>query len=281
MKINPICQRELRANGRSYRTALIITVFNAVLALVALTYMSYTLNQVRSTGEIQYSVFLTIFRYVAAIEFALIMLLMPAQTSGSISGEREKRTLDLILTTRLREKDIVTGKISAALLSVFLMVVSGAPIIALVFVYGGVTFGDLFLMFLSFFTAAFMTGSMGLWLSAQMKRTALATAASYGLETVLTFGTIGINLILKNLSAVSAGTLSLLLLSPLSTFYTAVSRVTGERTAAVVYAKSLNVPDPESSFLLLHWFPAGTAVQLLLGLLFLFLAVRALKPGKR
>ena len=77
--------------------------------------------------------------FVASLEFLMLILIMPAMTAGSISGERERQTLDLMLTTCMTPADIVLGKLEAALGTMFLMVVSSLPILAMVFVYGGVT----------------------------------------------------------------------------------------------------------------------------------------------
>jgi len=278
MKINPIYRKEMTVRARSSKTAVIVTVFNAILALVALIYMSYILGYARKTGEIQYSVFLTIFRYITWIEFAMILLIMPALTSGSISGEREKKTLDLIMTTGMTPTDIILGKLLTALSSMFLFVISSAPIIALVFVYGGVTIRDLLLLFLCYFTAAFLMGSMGIWFSGMLRRTTAATASTYGLEGALLFGTAALNFLLRNLSAITEVSFGLLLFSPLATFYDVVNRMTGSDGIAQVAVNIFGLSG--NTFLTRNWFSAGIAIQLLLACLFLVLSVNNLKRSR-
>ena len=139
MKMNPVYKREMMVSSRSMRLPLIITAFNSILAVVALLNMYSNVVQVRMTADVQYGSFLDLYRFVATIEFIMLMFIMPAITAGTISGERERRTLDLMLTTGLKSRDIVAGKLGAAFITMFLVVISSFPVFALVLVYGGIT----------------------------------------------------------------------------------------------------------------------------------------------
>ena len=174
MKTNPVYKRECMVSARSFRLALVLLVFNGILALVALLNMYSTLAQVRLTAEVQYTGFLDLYMFVASLEFLMLILIMPALTAGSISGERERQTLDLMLTTCITPADIVLGKLEAALGTMSLMVVSSLPILAMVFVYGGVAASDLILLVCCFFAAAVFMGSIGLCCSALFRRTTAA-----------------------------------------------------------------------------------------------------------
>ena len=57
MKMNPVYKRETTVSSRSFRLALIIMVFNGILALVALLNMYSVVARVKITAEIQYSSF--------------------------------------------------------------------------------------------------------------------------------------------------------------------------------------------------------------------------------
>ena len=93
MKINPVYRQESRVSARSFRLPLIILSCNSLLALVALLNMYSMVTQVKATAEIQYSSFLSLYIFGAAIEFAMLLLIVPALTAGSVSGERERQTL--------------------------------------------------------------------------------------------------------------------------------------------------------------------------------------------
>ena len=137
MKMNPVYRQETTAGSRSFKLPLVILIFNSILALVALLDMYSMISQVRQTAEIQYSSFLSLYVFAASVEFV---------TAGSISGERERRTLNLLLTTKMTAGDVVIGKLAANLSTILLLIVSSFPILLLTFVYGSVNLPDLGLL---------------------------------------------------------------------------------------------------------------------------------------
>ena len=177
--MNPIYERERRASSRSARFAAVMTVFNALLAAAALSAIWYTLHRIVETGELRYSVFLTMFRRLAWVEFAAVLVMMPALTAGSISGEREKKTLELILTTRMRPAESVAGKILSAISKAAVFLLTGAPVFAAVLLFGGVRLKDLCLLYLLILLTACFSAGIGMFFSAVSKRTPVAAAASY------------------------------------------------------------------------------------------------------
>ena len=66
MKTNPVYKRERMVSARSFRLALVLLVFNGILALVALLNMYSALAQVRLTAEVQYTGFLDLYMFVAS-----------------------------------------------------------------------------------------------------------------------------------------------------------------------------------------------------------------------
>ena len=114
MKNNPVYKREMLVRSRSFRIPLIIMIFNGILAVVALLNMYQSIAQVKVSGSVRYENFLQLYAFVAALEFMLLMFIMPALTSASISGERERHTLELMFTTKIRPVEIVVGKLMSA-----------------------------------------------------------------------------------------------------------------------------------------------------------------------
>ena len=66
----------------------------------------------------------------------MLMFIMPALTSASISGERERHTLELMFTTKIRPVDIVIGKLASAFTHLMILVFSSIPVLMLTFIYG-------------------------------------------------------------------------------------------------------------------------------------------------
>ena len=101
-----------------------------------------------------------LYEFVTSMEFILLMFIVPAVTASAISGERERQTLDLMLTTRMSAGQIVTGKLLSALSTLFLLILSSFPAVAMVFVYGGITWTDAFSLILCYVTVAFFAGRL-------------------------------------------------------------------------------------------------------------------------
>ena len=108
-------------------------------------------------------------------ETLLVLVLAPAFTTGAICSEREKQTLDLLVTTPLSTLGIVVGKLVSALAYVLLLIVASVPLMALVFVFGGVGPEDVLRAYVLLFALAFGMGAIGLFLSALVRRTQAAT----------------------------------------------------------------------------------------------------------
>lgn len=298
MKINPVYKRETMVSARSFRLALILLVFNGVLAVVALLNMYSVLAQVKVSAAIQYSSFLQIYMFVGAIEFGMLMFIMPALTSGSISGEREKQTLDLMLTTQMTPTQIVLGKLAAAFSTMFLLILSSFPALAIVFVYGGVTATDVIMLMLCFITVALFTGSLGICFSSIFKKSTLATVVSYGVLAVVVGGSYGINRFVYSLSqmylnnsvnlnasmsevmvkqANSGGFIYLLLLNPAVTFYVTINKQAGDNQVINNIGRWFGAQP--SNFVMEHWVMISIVVQLFFAFLFLAIAIKAVNPG--
>ena len=296
MKQNPIYRRETMVSARSFRLALIPMIFNGILALVALLNLYSTLGQVKLTAEIQYSNFMNLYMFVAVLEFVMVVLLMPALTAGSISGERERRTLELMLTTKMTPADIIFGKLAASLSTMVLLIVSSFPVLAMMFIYGGVTVRDMGLLLLCYMVAALLVGSIGICCSAVFKKTMVATVASYGVLGILVLGTCLANQLVLYLQQwggdawlVSAGQngtaadsghfLYLLLVNPTTTFFLTMLRMAGQEQGSGLVLRIFGNHNMEG--IRSGWVAGSIVIQVVMTGVFLWWAVKALEKGRR
>lgn len=293
MIVNPVYKREMRVSSRSFRLALVLLVFNGILALVALLNMYSMLAQIRVTAEIQYGSFLDLYLFVAVLEFIMLVFIMPAITAGSISGERERQTLDLMLSTKMTPLQIVLGKLAASMSTMILLIVSSFPILALVFVYGGVTVKDIVLLLVCFVVAALFAGSLGVCCSALFKKSTLSTVAAYGAMGIVVAGTYGINQLAlffnrmpggAYLASSNAGVgegssgsfLYLLLVNPTMTFVMTMLRLAGRGTAGGAVTQWFGRHG--ENFVSRNWVGCSVAIQVAIAVVLIRTAVWALKP---
>jgi ABC-type transport system involved in multi-copper enzyme maturation permease subunit len=127
---------------------------------------------------------------LAAIQFLLIAFIAPSLTSGAISGERERQTLDLLLCTKLRSRTIILGKLFSSISQVVLLIVASFPVFATVFVFGGISIVNLLQLFLFYLVAALLMGSIGIFFSVHLRKTITSNVVTYGFVLFLLFGTL-------------------------------------------------------------------------------------------
>ena len=171
MRKNPVLENEMKRYTRNMKCAWIILGVNLVLALFAL------IAQMGLSGRENY---MTILQYRFPIQcyvlmgyglFLAICILIPGLAGGAIAGERERKTLDLLLTTHLSPWKIILGKLESSLCLIFLISFSTLPVIGLVLIYGGITLVNLFQLILNLVITGIFIGSIGIFYSAIMRKT--------------------------------------------------------------------------------------------------------------
>ena len=196
--IGTIMTKELRSRMRGRRAFIVLTVYLAILALI--TYGVYIVVAPNASnagfpgvgfGQANASALIgqSIFTALSIFQLILVCFIAPAFTAGQISLEREKQTLDLLVSTPMRPSAIVLGKLAAALAFVVLMIVAAVPITAIVLMYGGASVDDIVRQQLVLLATALGLGTIGLFFSALLKRTQAATVLTYITMLALTLGT--------------------------------------------------------------------------------------------
>ena len=103
----------------------------------------------------------TLFQIVAPLQLALIMFLAAFGTASSISQEKDRRTILLLLLTRLSNHELVLGKLIAALLSPLVMVMASIPVLLTIRLFGGISLDQVVRVLLITASAALATASLG------------------------------------------------------------------------------------------------------------------------
>lgn len=130
--------------------------------------------------------------YMMAIGFqlGLTALVCPVLTAGSIAGERERKTLELLLVTRVSAVGIVFGKLMENFAFLALLIVCGLPVTCLTMLVGGVTLAQILTGTLFVLCCAFAAACVGVFASTLMKNTVAAAIVSYVLLLVIGGATI-------------------------------------------------------------------------------------------
>jgi ABC-2 type transport system permease protein len=184
--MNPMIRKELRQRMRERRGWLLPSLYLLVLgAVVTFAYFIATTDGGRS--NIQGStVGVTLFLTLAYAQLALLLLLVPIFSAGSITIEKEQRTLAGLLTSLLTSAQIWWGKFVSSLLFVLLLLVTSLPVLSLAFAFGGIGPWEIFSTTVTTVLILASMSAIGLYCSSAFQRSVHATAVSYATVTAIT-----------------------------------------------------------------------------------------------
>ena len=83
-----------------------------------------------------------LFRLFALVQLSLMLFFAPLSAATSIAHEKDRRTFVLLLMTDLRNVEIILGKLVASLLQIGTLLLTGAPVLFLCMLLGGVSAGQ-------------------------------------------------------------------------------------------------------------------------------------------
>ena len=187
--INPVLRREAITTLRNWKTYATLAIFLSITALGAFFFVylnmfqNYSMSFDPENMVILYSV-------LASLQMGLVMLAAPAVAAGSISGERERQTLDLLLVTKMSPLSIVMGKLMASLMYILLLIVATLPIFGIAFYFGSVSLIQILELFLFVLVNACMVGAISVFFSCVFKKTITSIVLVYLVIGVLCFGTL-------------------------------------------------------------------------------------------
>lgn len=187
---NPVTIKELRSRMRGRRAFVVLTVYLLVMsAFITLVYAAFASAASGPFGPDPREVGKVIFGCVVGVQVFLVVFVGPSFTSGTVTGEKERQTYDLLRTTLLSANAFVTGKLLSALSYVFLLIMAAIPLQSIAFLLGGVTFSELFISQLIVFTATLTFAMWGLFCSSAMRTTLGASVMTFAGALFITIGT--------------------------------------------------------------------------------------------
>ena len=190
IRLNPIVKKDLQVTVRSMRMSWGLFAYEAALAVAFL--LALLVIQEESSympdGNI-YSSLVYLFPVVAAAQVCIVALYVPIITASSISGEKERQTFDIMLTTCMSPFSIVFGKVASAVIRILFFVAASTPIMALSFVVGGLSWSNLFYYLLAIILFSVFSGSIGILSSAFCRKSVAAVLLSFVMYFVIYFMT--------------------------------------------------------------------------------------------
>lgn len=180
---NAVLRKDMILDMKKPKVAVIMLLFNILLCLVAVPFvgMIVLVAEGYSYGatELSYRTLINMYMTLIWLETIAICFLTPALTAGCISIEKERQTLEVLLTTKMTTWQIIKGKYFSSIMLVLMLIVSGLPVMSLVYIYGGISLWQMLLMILVLIATTMYVASFGVFFSTLVKNTIVSVILTY------------------------------------------------------------------------------------------------------
>lgn len=162
MLIGPVFSRETHAAPRRPRHYIYRAVYVLALLIIICTAWLFVAGTqvIRNVGDMS-RFGAIVFQILAPLQLALLTFLAAFGVASAVAQEKDRRTLLLLLMTRLTNSELVLGKLSAAMLDVVVLVAASFPLFMLLTLLGGVSYYQVLRVFLVTLTTILAAGSLG------------------------------------------------------------------------------------------------------------------------
>ena len=177
LRDNPVLTRELLVNLRSNRAFTLLFGYVSLLGLVV--YFAWPQSAEGGIASVSSGVARSLFELFFLGQFFLVALMAPTFAAGSITGEKERKTYEMLLASPLRPMTILVGKLLSALTYLVLLIFSSLPLMILCFLLGGILLSEIARAYLILFLAAGTFGLISVACSSYFRRTSSSLVVSY------------------------------------------------------------------------------------------------------
>ncbi len=149
---------------------------SALLLLMCTAWLVLTGTQlVRDPGDLA-RFGAVLFQFLALLQAAVAIFFSALLAASAVAQEKDRRTLVLLLLTRLSNGELVVGKLAASLLGVLVLLAAALPLFMISALLGGVSFGQIGRVFLVTLACVLACGSLGSTLALWREKTFQALA---------------------------------------------------------------------------------------------------------
>lgn len=113
------------------------------------------------------------------VQFLFVCVLTPASVAGAIADEKERRTLEFLLATDLRDREILFGKLASRVGAMLLFLLAGLPILGMLQFFGGIDPDLVLASFAATVVVVLTLSALGIAASVLSRRARDAIALTY------------------------------------------------------------------------------------------------------
>ena len=274
MKINPVLKNESKLATRSIKFTLVLLFYVGFLSLLSIVIFESSINSSYSSG-LNLQRIPEIYTELAIIQAVLLLFIVPSLASTAICGEREKQTLDVLLSTRMSPLSIVLGKLGASVSRVILLIICSMPIYSITLLIGGISLKNIIELSIFFIITTIFVGSLGVFISTIIKTSRASTVIRYFSVLFIFIGIIVITMVymtFKEMSNTSYADIKIPILSfisPTLGFISLLAKQLGQDS--YMFGSALEELAPNGYII-------SIIFQLILSILFIKLSAYKLNP---
>ena len=173
---NPVLQRELLVNLRMPRAFVLLFCYVGLLG--AVVFLAWPQErQLDLTTNPEAAKRLVNLFFLG--QYLLASLMAPSFAAGAITGEKERKSYEMLLASPLQPSAVVLGKLLASMSHLALLIVASLPIIVLCLPLGGVSVYEVLAAYLGLICSVVTFGMISLACSSYFGRTVSALLVSY------------------------------------------------------------------------------------------------------
>jgi len=176
LRENPVLTRELLVNLRSTRAFVIQFLYVLFLGLVVYFYWP---SQGEGSAQVGSGVARRLFDLFFLGQFFLVALVAPAFAAGTITGEKERKTYEMLLASPLRPSQILSGKLLSSMTYLVILIISTLPLMNVCYLLGGIALSEIARAYVVLILAAGTFGLLSVAASSFFSRTSSALVVSY------------------------------------------------------------------------------------------------------
>jgi ABC-type transport system involved in multi-copper enzyme maturation permease subunit len=123
---------------------------------------------------------------VIVLQNLTVLLLTPVYVGSAIAEEKERKTLDLLFATQMKDREIILGKLFSRLTHLGAILLGGLPVLSLAQLWGGIDFRILLANFVNTGMILLSVGSVSILVSTLCRKVVTAVLVIYGFVLPIT-----------------------------------------------------------------------------------------------
>ncbi len=171
---NAASRKDYRVQMRGAKPFWVFTCYVLSLGIIGFMFYATTLGRPGLSLANAQSELSTFFSFLMGILAAAICLIAPGLTGSAIVAEKQRLSLDLVLTAPIEPKYFLVGKMISSYRYIWMLLALALPVVALSVVLGGATWWDVFGCFLLLSFHAMVFTSLSLLISSVTSKPAAA-----------------------------------------------------------------------------------------------------------